>query len=135
MADFELTQQVDAPAAALFDYLSDVGNLPHYFAAMTSAEPAGGEAVHTTAEVDGVEREGEAWFRVDDGSHRIEWGSEGESDYHGSLEVSGDEARSSVTVSLHAEHGDRDNVEQGLAETLTNIKQQVERGAAPGPTS
>ena len=38
---------------------------------MTSAEPAGGEAVGTTANVNGQTVEGEAWFRVDDNIKRL----------------------------------------------------------------
>jgi uncharacterized membrane protein len=83
MADYERSQTVEAPAGALFGFLADVGNLPRYFEQMTSAEPAGAEAVRVTAEVDGREQEGEAWFRVDQEAKRVEWGSEGPNDYHG----------------------------------------------------
>ena len=48
MSDYERSTTVEAEADALFDYLSDVGNLPRYFSRMTEAEPAGGEAVHVT---------------------------------------------------------------------------------------
>lgn len=72
MTDFEHATDVQAGADALFDYLADVSNLPEYFDRMTSAAPAEGEAVHTTALIDpdgeGERKvEGEAWFRVDDG--------------------------------------------------------------------
>jgi ribosome-associated toxin RatA of RatAB toxin-antitoxin module len=72
MADYERSQTVEAPAGALFEFLADVGNLPRYFEQMTAAEPAGGEAVRVTAVVDGREREGEAWFRVDREAKRVE---------------------------------------------------------------
>jgi hypothetical protein len=65
MGDYEQSRDVNAPAQALFDYLADVRNMPSYFSSMTSAEPAEGEAVHVTAVVDGKEREGEAWFKID----------------------------------------------------------------------
>ena len=77
MGDYEQTTTVSADADALFRYLSDVNNLPDYFAAMKSAEPAGGDAVHTVAEVDGTEREGEAWFTADEEARAIRWGSQG----------------------------------------------------------
>ena len=53
MADFERSTTVRATPDRLFDYLSDVGNLPHYFAAMKSAESTTGDSVHTVAEVNG----------------------------------------------------------------------------------
>lgn len=57
MGDYEQSRDVNAPAQALFDYLADVHNMPRYFSAMTSAEPAEGGAVHVTADVDGKEQE------------------------------------------------------------------------------
>ena len=70
MADYERVDTVEASADDLFAYLSGVGNLPDYMRRMTSAEPAGDGAVHTTAELDfggGETRtmSGEAWFRVE----------------------------------------------------------------------
>ena len=66
MADFTSTTTVDASPDDLFAFLSDVGNLPRYFARMKTAESAGGNAVRTSAELpDGSHVEGEAWFEVD----------------------------------------------------------------------
>jgi len=129
MSDFTGTTSVSVPASRLFDYLSDVGNLPHYFARMTSAEPGDGEEVHTTAKMpDGTEAEGDAWFRVDQSAHRIEWGSEGPDDYSGHLQVRESGDASEVEVGLHTtrvEDGD-DQVQDGIAETLAKIKELAE---------
>jgi carbon monoxide dehydrogenase subunit G len=58
MGDYSGTADVGAPAGQLFDFLSEITNLPRYFTAMTSAEPAGQDEVHVVADVDGVTREG-----------------------------------------------------------------------------
>ena len=76
MADYEGVETVEASADDLFAYLSDVGNLPDYMRRMTSAEPAGDGAVHTTAELDfggGETRtvSGEAWIRVEAGVREV----------------------------------------------------------------
>ena len=129
MADFSGTTTVHAPEKALFDFLSDVRNLPRYFARMTSAEPGEGNEVHTTATLDdGTKVEGDAWFRVDEGARQIAWGAEGENDYHGTLEVRGAEVGSEVEVHLHTSRVDPgdDHVEDGVARTLTSIKLLVE---------
>lgn len=124
--DVERSVEVDAPADRLFDYLSDVSHLPEYFDSMTDAHRTDGDAVAVTAEVPGGgHQEGEAWFRVDDERRRIEWGSEGESDYHGWLEVDDRGDTSQVRVGIHAVH---DDVEDGLDRTLGNIKAKVEAG-------
>jgi uncharacterized membrane protein len=77
MGDYQRSQDVDAPADQLFGYLSEVGNLPRYFTAMTSAEPAGGDAVRVTADLNGTTREGEAWFRIDQERRHLDWGIRG----------------------------------------------------------
>lgn len=127
MSQHERSLSIDAPASALFDYLSEISNLPKYFTRMLTAEPGDGEAVRTSARMpDGQVVEGEAWFRVDDTAQRIEWGSEGPSDYEGWLEVSGDQQASTVQVAISGTHADEDEVDRGLEETLANIKRLVE---------
>ena len=129
MADYERAQTVEASAGALFDFLADVGNLPRYFERMTAAEPAGGEAVRVRAEVDGRVQEGEAWFRVDTDARRVEWGSEGPSDYSGWLDVTDEGAgRSTVAVHVSTERvEDRpDEINQGIDRTLGNVRRLVE---------
>ena len=143
MGTYESTTTVAAQPDALFSYLSDIHNLPDYFAAMKSAEPAGraegdapagAEAVHSVAEVDGTRREGEAWFRRDDGGRSISWGSEGPNDYHGELQVDGDGSTSRVTVRLHTERAEGERIQQGLDTTLATIKQNVEGQGPANPS-
>ena len=135
MADYERVETVEASADDLFAYLSDVGNLPDYMRRMTSAEPAGDGAVHTTAELDfggGETRTvaGEAWFRVEAGERRMRWGAEGESSYRGELEVTGADDGAQVTVRLHTERVESDDVDRDLAETVANVKRLVEGRAS-----
>lgn len=138
MGDYEHSTTVTTDPDALFDYLSDVQNLPSYFASMKSAEPAEGDAVHTVAEVDGTRREGEAWFTADREARSVRWGSEGPNHYSGELVVSGAEAGAEVIVRLHTEHVDGPAIHEGLQETLAHIKRNVEGradGSAPAPVS
>jgi len=135
MGDFQATTKVDAAEGALFDYLSQVGNLPDYFSRMTSAKAGDGEEVHTAARLpDGQQVEGDAWFRVDPGAGRIEWGSEGPNDYHGSLEVTADGSGAEVVVSMHTTRVSEGNseVQKGLEDTLATIKRLVEQQNAAG---
>lgn len=129
MADFRATTTVDATEDAVFDFLSQVQNLPRYFARMTSARPGDGDEVHTTAVLpDGSEVEGDAWFRVDEDAHSIAWGSEGPHDYHGSVEVGDAPDGSAVQVRLHTTRvaeGDPE-IQADLDATLATVKQLVE---------
>jgi uncharacterized membrane protein len=130
MGDYEQSRNVNAPAQTLFDYLADVRNMPRYFSSMTSAEPAEGEAVQVTAVVDGKEREGEAWLKVDRDRMHLDWGSEGPNNYHGRLDVTGDDAASRVLVALHTDNVEDQRIDQGLTETLDEVQRLVEYGPA-----
>jgi hypothetical protein len=132
MGDYESSAQVIAGEQVLFEYLSDVSNLPKYFARMTRAEHVGEEEIATEAVVNGRTESGTAWLRVDYDRKHLDWGSEGPSNYSGQLDVTGDTRQSTVTVRVHTERvGDGDpQVQQGLEQTLAQIKQLVE--ANPG---
>ncbi|MCD2186872.1 SRPBCC family protein [Actinomycetospora soli] len=135
MADFTSTTTVDASPDDLFAFLSDVGNLPRYFARMTSAESTGGNAVRTSAELpDGSHVEGEAWFDVDPEAQHIAWGAEGSNDYHGHLDVRPAEHGATVEVHIHTgrvEPGDHE-VQNGVDETLDRIRTLVEEQHVAG---
>jgi carbon monoxide dehydrogenase subunit G len=136
MADHRAQTSVAADPDAVYAYLSDVHHLPEYFPMMTSAEPVPGEdAVRTTAvlqpeeadvppEQGPQEVQGEAWFRTHDADRRIEWGSEGPSDYRGELRVEpeGDGAR--ISLLIHAPH-DHDGIDESLERSLDAIATAV----------
>lgn len=122
MADYQASTELTASARRAFDYLSDVSNLTKYFNRMTSARPGEGDAVQTTAKLpDGTEVEGEAWFRVDSDAMNLSWGSEGPNDYHGHLDVIGDDTHSRVTVTLSTVRAETEQIQHGLDETLANV--------------
>ncbi len=124
MPTTERTVHVDSDPAAVFDYVSEVANLPRYFDSMTSAEATGPEEVHVTAEVpDGGHQEGTAWFRVDEERRRLEWGSERTSSYSGWLEVGPDGDGSEVRLGITMERDDEDD---GIGRTLDNLRRQIE---------
>ncbi len=106
-------------------YLSNVSNLPEYFSRMTSAEQVGPDEVHTTARVELSEGtrevEGTAWFRRPDTAQVMEWGSEGDNNYHGRLAVTDDgEGLPGAGGDPHPESG-HDGIEDGIEETLDAI--------------
>jgi uncharacterized membrane protein len=124
MPRIERSIHVDASADALFRYLADVEHLPDYFPDIVAAEPEQGERVHVAAKIpDGTTRDGEAWFRVDEGARRIEWGSEDDSGYHGWIEVGDDGQGSEVRLGLHMHHED---VDDSIGRTLAQIRENVE---------
>ena len=130
MPDYQRTAKVKASADVLFSYLSDIRNLPKYFDRMTSARSAGPEEVYSTANVNGKEVEGKANFHVDKAAKKLHWSSEGENDYHGELEVTGEGDDSQVAVTLHTKSTHKQRIEEGLQKTLDNIVRLVEESVS-----
>lgn len=133
MSKYERSITVNANVDAVFAYFSDVGNLPEYLREMKSAEPGEGDEVEVTAEVD-IPGQGptvvhnEAWFKVDDASHRIEWGSEGDNDYRGSLDATAAGDRSTLlTIEVNTVNVEGHDIDESLDEALRRIADAVEQ--------
>ena len=59
------------------------------------------------------------------------WGSEGPNDYHGELDVTGDDTGSTVTLTLYTERGDGSQIDEGIKTSPASVKSLVESGEAP----
>ncbi|MEO6502614.1 MAG: SRPBCC family protein [Jatrophihabitantaceae bacterium] len=122
MADFLANTDVAAPADELFEYLSQVENLPHYFERMTSVTDNEDGTISVSADLGDRVVEGEAWFEVDHAARTLSWGSEGPNDYSGQLQVTGDATGSVVEVTLRTERPGDDEIQEGLEKTVAVIK-------------
>jgi hypothetical protein len=97
------------------------------------------DRVDVTAELppdEGPQRtvRGEAWLEVRDEGRRLEWGSPGPHDYRGELEVEESASgESKLTVRLHTERGDRDEIDAGLIETVERIRTLAEEYGVANP--
>ncbi|WP_018334203.1 SRPBCC family protein [Actinomycetospora chiangmaiensis] len=127
MADYEHTAHLETDPETAFAYLADVTHLPEYFSGLESARATEGDSVHVVAVVEGERYEGEAWMHSDPGSRALRWGADRPSGYHGELFVRsvGDTA-SSVTVTLHTEKADGPGIDAGLADTLAQLKKNLD---------
>ncbi len=130
MPQYQRSLTIDADPDELFDYLSEIENLPKYFSRMTEAHSATGDEVHVVARVpeaaqsDGDTVEADATFSIDADQKTISWGSENEHNYHGELEVAPADDGATVTVTLHTEHSS-DDINDGIDETLQNVAELV----------
>lgn len=130
MGDYQRSAKVKASPEQLFDFLSDVRNLPKYMNRMTSAEAAGPNEVRVSANVQGKEVAGKAEFHVDRAAKQIRWSSEGPNDYHGELIVSGKGDTSEVAVKLHTTRAEGPEIDEGLKNTVDNIVRLVEKSSS-----
>lgn len=120
------TQHVAASPDRVFCALANVKNLPRYVPQLTSVQPAEGDTISIEARYEGHTQQGEAWFRSDEGSRRIEWGAPG-TDYQGSIEISQDGDGSMLTLSLTTSRGEVPDAE--LMGTLDALRRLVEADA------
>lgn len=140
--DFEQSIRVAAPVDDVFTYLADVRNVPQYLPTVKHAEPQQGDRIHTQGQVGEHSYDSDGHFRIDHQNHRIEWGSDGENDYRGRMEVQGDgDSECTVRVYLHyappaemaqrmAEqspgHSFEAAMNEGIGKTLESIRRNCE---------
>ncbi|HEX8095786.1 SRPBCC family protein [Jatrophihabitans sp.] len=122
MADFLASTDVAAPADELFEYLSQVENLPNYFERMTSVTDNEDGTISVAADLGNRVVEAEAWFEVDQEAKTLSWGSEGPNDYTGQLQVTGTGSHSVVEVTLRTERTGGQEIQEGLEQTVAVIK-------------
>ncbi|MFI7063082.1 SRPBCC family protein [Kribbella sp. NPDC050124] len=146
MADYEASRTVDVAWNVLFDYLSDVKRLPEYLPQIDQAHllhigpppsepyqyPEPGETGVEQVDVD-VHPEGaaavneQAWIKVVQHGHKLQWGVPGAHHYRGELAVDFiADGTSRVTVRLHTDHAGGPDVERMLEESLATIKATTE---------
>ncbi|HEV7979239.1 SRPBCC family protein [Amycolatopsis sp.] len=122
MPTYRHSARADIPADDLFAFLSEARNLPRYFPRLAVAEPGGGDEVRVEAELEARRGPGRAWLHTDAQLRTLSWGTENEDDYHGELHIGASDAEScEITVILHTERTDGDEVRRGLAETVAAI--------------
>lgn len=124
--EHEHTQHVAAAPDRVFAALADVGNLPRYVPQVTAARRTDRDRVEVEARYEGHTQQGEAWFHVDEGERRVEWGADG-SGYRGWLKVSPDSGGTKLELFLTTSRGDAPDSE--VMGTLDAIRRLVEADA------
>ena len=100
MAEYTDRIDVAAPADAVFDFVSDIENLPKYLPTVHHAHPQTGERVEVEGAANGHAYNSDGWFKVDEAARTMTWGSDGENDYSGRMSVKGDGSKAQVECSL-----------------------------------
>lgn len=140
MPEYERSLFVNASPRALFDFVSDVGNMPLYLPTTHHAAAQGEGRVRVQGEAGGHPYDSDGYLRFEATEYRMEWGSDGENRYSGWLEIDGDDGGSEVTVHLSftprpeqsarfAEQSGGDEgatIQQGLEAALLSIRNIVE---------
>ncbi|MEF2277907.1 SRPBCC family protein [Deinococcus sp. YIM 134068] len=149
--EYQGTRRIQATPDEVFAFVSDVRNLPKYLPTTKSAEPQDGERVEVEGEAQGHAYHADGHFRQDAEGHRLEWGSDGEINYSGTLEVKPDgDSGSEVTVKLRFDPDPQSapnkdmpgpapsdsQIQEGIDKALESIQNFVEgRGGKVEPSA
>ena len=145
MAEYEHAATVQAPADQVFEFVSNVRNMPKYLPTVQSATPDGAERVAVEGEANGHHYDSDGHFKVDAAQRTMEWGAD-EDDYTGRLKVDGQGSQSTITIHLSfKEQGGGDDqhipdqtrrVQDGLEAAVESIRNLIEgQGGKVEPAS
>ena len=95
MSEFEHSMPIDASPDAVYAFVSQVENLPHYLPTTLSVQPQQGERVRVRVRA----YDADSFFVLDRDHYRVEWGVD-EGYYAGWLQVNGQGDYSTITVHL-----------------------------------
>jgi uncharacterized membrane protein len=107
MAHYRSSVSIEAPAATVFTFISDVRNLPQFVGRIESAEPTDGDGVRFRFS-DGTVETGTV--KLHHGS-RVEWSA---ADFHGWIAVDKEGEACSATMEVHGSTVDRAEVDAAL---------------------
>ena len=144
MPVYEESLSIAADSDSIFAFASEAANMPKYLNTVKEAWADGPKEgnrgrIGMRGEANGHPYEGEGWIEYEAGSNRITWGSDGQNDSTGSLDVSGTGTDSTVTVALNfapkpdqdaefeKQMGSRDAaIRDGLRTSLQSLKNHIE---------
>ncbi|MCK8782938.1 SRPBCC family protein [Roseomonas sp. NAR14] len=143
MAEYTSRIAIDRPAGAVFGFVSEVANMPRFLPTVRRATAQGPGRVVMEGESHGHSYRADGWIEADAAARRLRWGSDGEHDYAGTLDVhQRGGSHSDVEVRLHLTAPGRDfpreAVQAELEEAMQRLKQTLENEAQPpasGPVS
>ena len=146
MGEYRGEISINRPAAEVFDFLSDIRNMPRYLPTVRKAAPSGEGKVAMQGEANGHPYHDEGWLKCDTGALRMQWGSDSKPDYGGEIAVqeAGSGAKVSLSMSLTAapevaarmqrDSGSVDHaMRQAMTRTLDAIKTACETPAEAPP--
>jgi len=139
MPEYSSTITVNCPADKVFGYVSDIKNLSSYLPTVHSAQPEGADRVVVDGAAAGHAYSSDGWFKHDADARSMSWGSDGDNDYSGRMQVIETEDGAEVACTLHfnpkpaiAEHmndtqgGPDRAIQEGLDASLRSIKNLCE---------
>ncbi len=138
MAEYKHSIHIPVQPQTIFDFVSDVRNLPQYLPTTREAQSQGGERVRVQGEAKGHRYDADGYLKRDPDAMRLTWGAD-EGYYSGWLQIepqADQPNESNVTVCLEfkAYPGENEgrqptaeDIHTGIVSALESIRNVVER--------
>ncbi len=138
MSEYTRLLDISVPADAVFAYISNLANFPHYLPTVHQAEAIGDGRVRLNGEAQGHKYTAEGNYKTDAKLRTMEWDADGPQGYSGSLTVQpGDVETSFSEVTLTLSYSqtapsdqptERDEqILEAIDRTLRSIQQHLEK--------
>lgn len=140
MSDYKNSVTIQAPAQAVFDFVSDPENMPEFLPTLKEAHAGEGDHIEMKGSVAGHDYRTTGEMHLDPDEREMHWGSD-ENSYRGQLKVTGDDSRSELSIRLDF-HDDeterkiaerspkgRQSIQDALVNSMDTIKRLCESGA------
>lgn len=136
MPEYEASLTINAPTQEIFDFISDISNLPKYLPTTKSAQPQGENRVRVQGEANGHQYDADGYLRPNEEQMRLEWGAD-EGYYNGWMQIV-EESDETSTITVHislrgkppgapSDEGPPDaQIQEGLQKSLQSIQNFVE---------
>ncbi|HMV51966.1 MAG TPA: SRPBCC family protein [Blastocatellia bacterium] len=135
MHEYHQSKTIQVSADKVFSFVSDIKNLPKYLPTVTGARPQQGERIRIQGEAAGHHYDSDGYFRVDDANRRLEWGSDGENNYSGWLEVREGNNQSSSELTVHLNFDPKPELAREFEKQGGNRHEVINRGIQEALTS
>lgn len=128
MHEYHQSKAIQVSADDVFSFVSDIKNLPKYLPTVTNAMPQQGERIRVQGEAGGHRYDSDGYFRVDHTNRRLEWGSDGENNYSGWLEVGEGNTESSSELTVHLSFDPKPELARQFEQQGGNRHEVINRG-------
>ncbi len=128
MSEYEHTAAVQSSAQQVFEFVSEVSNLPRYLPTVQKAMPQGEGRVRVQGKAGGHQYDSDGFYHVDQSRKRMEWGSDGDNQYRGWLEVKDSGSGTTANVTAHLSFEPRPDTKQRLDQQSGDYHRTIQEG-------
>ena len=126
MPEYEQSIMIDAPADDVFNFVSNLSNLPRYLPTLHSAEAEGQDRVRVQGGAGPHDYNAAGYFKVDPAEYFMEWCADTDRHYSGWLEVL--EIGDACEVTVHLSFNPDYNMAQKMAKETPDLDEEMDAG-------